>query len=499
MPRIHHLVKNQVRRCLARFFSLPTKGPPAQHMAALRWVACLAVGERMKSFFRRFWPGAATAVAPEPPTSEPPPRRDVPPASSAEPAAMDALLAVGARRPLISSGGQVAGYEFRLADGLLQRLARRTDQQGQAAYLAALLASARLIAKTGRVGLARVPTDWIVHGAALEVVPNTWIALDRSATTEPSPALAATCTAAVAHLRSSGAKVGWDVTTVLGLPPDFVVLRQGPDPMAAVLGAVKTWPGTLRGLPIVATDIANVDDLEVALGGGISMVCGALSPSRAGSESASGVTVRPEVRRVGSLLHQLVAGAETPEIVAQIKGDVGLSYELLRRINSASMAHLHAGGSIDTAVQMMGRNELYRWLSVLLLQFGTHRKAASALHEVALWRSRLFELLATEAREPAPGQLFTLGLSSMLAQILGITVADVVAALRLPEPAVQALQGQSGPWARYLELAQALEAHLLDDRAALAVDFGGVSRVAGLSNEAWEWAASHVRADSGAA
>ena len=453
----------------------------------------------MKSFFRRFWPGASTVVPPQRPPSDPAPPRDVPPATIAGPAAMDALLAVGARRPLISSGGQVAGYEFRLGDGVLQRLARRTDQQGQAAYLAALLASARLMAQTGRVGFARLPIDWMVHGAASQAVPNTWIALEQTAATDLSPALVPGIAQAVAQLRSTGAKVGWGVTTVLGLPPDFVLLRQGPDPMAAVLGAVKTWPGTLRGLPIVATDIANVDDLELALGGGISMVCGALTPSGGGSEPSRVVPVRPEVRRVGSLLHQLVAGAETPEIVAQIKGDVGLSYELLRRINSASLAHLNAGASIDSAVLLLGRNELYRWLSVLLLQFGTHRKAASALHEVALWRSRLFELLATEAREPAPGQLFTLGLSSMLAQILGITVADVVATLKLPEPAVQALQSQAGPWARYLELAQVLEAHLLDDRAALAAAFGGVARVAGLSNEAWEWAATHARADNGAA
>lgn len=406
---------------------------------------------------------------------------------------MDALVAVGARRPLVAAGGQVAGYEFRLGEALLQRLARRIDQQGQAAYLAALLASARLMAQTGRVGFARVPIHWVAHVVDAQAVAGMWLALEPMASAASVDASMPAVRDGVVQLRRQGAKVGWGVTTSVGLVPDFLLLRQGPDPMAAMLAAARTWPATLQGLPTLATDIANVDDLELALDGGISLVCGALAPAHAVGASTQELPVRPEVRRVAGLLNQLVAGADTAKIVAEIKGDVGLSYELLRRTSSASLAHLNAGSSIELAVVMLGRDELYRWLSVMLLQFGGPRKAASALHEVALWRSRLFELLAIEAREPAPGQLFTLGLSSMLGQILGIAVADVVTTLGLGSAAAQALQEQSGPWIGYMQLAQALEANQLESCGSLADPFGGVARVASLSDEAWGWAATHAQ------
>ena len=46
----------------------------------------------------------------------------------------------------------------------------------------------------------------------------------------------------------------------------------------------------------------------------------------------------PEARRIGYLLNLLVTGAETGSIVREIKGDVSLSYRLLKRLNSASFA-----------------------------------------------------------------------------------------------------------------------------------------------------------------
>ena len=78
--------------------------------------------------------------------------------------------------------------------------------------------------------------------------------------------------------------------------------------------------------------------------------------------------------RIGNLLNLLVTGAENNDIVANIKSDVGLSYRLLQRINSASFARINAGASIDQAVLLLGRGELYRWLSLLLFQFAALEK-----------------------------------------------------------------------------------------------------------------------------
>ncbi|MDB5849184.1 MAG: hypothetical protein JWP29_2936, partial [Rhodoferax sp.] len=147
--------------------------------------------------------------------------------------------------------------------------------------------------------------------------------------------------------------------------------------------------------------------------------------------------------------------------------------------------------SIDQAVAMLGRNELHRWLSLMLMQYGSHRKLGSALQEVALWRSRLVELLAIERGEREPGRFFTLGLASMLGLILKIGQAEVVAALSLPPEAEDALMAQSGPWFVYLRTAMQVEAQTEDDAAAAVDGFGSAARVLELSDQAWAWAAEN--------
>ena len=396
----------------------------------------------------------------------------------------------GARRLLIASSGEVIGFEFRIPDDTLLRLKRRSDPRAQAAHVAAVMASARLITQSGRTGLARVPAEWLVHVTALDTAPGAMVALEVSEA--PSREVMAAMVEVVQQLRAHGAKVGWSDALILPLQSDFVVVHQDEESMATVLKRIEAWPDHLRGRPTLVTDMANVEGIELALASGITYVCGALAPQPGGIAQKDALPVAPEVKRVGHLLNQLVTGAETEVIISQIKGDVGLSYRLLRRINSASFAQLGAGATIDQAVLMLGRNELYRWLSVLLVQFAGSRKASSALQEVALWRSRLLELLAIERREDIPGQFFTLGLASMLGLLLKMNPADVVSTLNLPEPAQQALLAQTGPWHSYLQVAVLVESQLLEDAGALTDQFGGVERVLALSDEAWAWAAQHT-------
>lgn len=403
------------------------------------------------------------------------------------------LAAVGARRPLMGTDGRIVGFEFRIGDDTQRRLARRTDHRGQAAYVSTVLTSAHLIGQYGSMGFARVPMHWMLHCEDLSAASGIWVGLEQPANADLGPEARQAVTELVRQLRALDAKVGWDITTAMDVQPDFVLLRQGANPMAAILEAVKTWPTALRELPLVLTDMASAEDIEQALLSGVRYVCGALTPLGVVSEAKEVLPVPPGVRRVGHLLNQLVCGADTAAIVSEIKGDVGLSYRLLRLLNSASFAQLQAGDSIDHAVQMLGRQELYRWLSLMLIQYAGKSKMSSALQEIALWRSRLLELLAIEQREEAPNQLFTLGLASMLGLILHMSLADVVETLSLSEPAHQALIDETGPWRIYLQLAFLVEAQQLDASDRLVVQFGGLERVLALSDQAWTWASEHSK------
>lgn len=451
----------------------------------------------MKSFLQRYlpWlfgkptPRRRTVRATPTPAAE---RRAPSPSAQDDANAAAELAEIGARRPLISSTGAVAGFEFRIGEDVARQLKRQADPHAQAARVAALLASAQVIVQTGRIGFARMPAQWLVHATGADVGPGVLIGLESTPAVVPILQATVAIEHAVLALRAKGVQVGWGLEFDARIPPDFVLLRQGANSMSTVLDSIRTCPAQWQGLPVLVTDICDVEELEMALYNGVTYACGALDGGAAAAEPAVKHPVPPEVRRVGLLLNQLASGAETAVIVGQIKGDVGLSYRLLRLINSASYAQLGSYASVEQAVLLLGRYELYRWLSMLLVQFAGSRKASSALQEMALWRSRLLELLAIEKHEDSPDQFFTLGLASMLGQILKISQAEVVNTLNLPALASQALLEHAGPWHPYLEMTRRLETHTLEQSAELVAQFASPSRLMLLSDQAWRWAAEQT-------
>ncbi len=422
------------------------------------------------------------------------------------------LTAMAVRRPLISASGDIAGFEFRVDGEALRILKNSADVHSISAYIATVLIAARLMALEGRIGFARLPAAWLVYAAVPKNEPGTWIGVewDADERLEPDVQTAIAVAVAVQLFRDAGAKLAWSPSLDLGsadLLPDFLLLGPTASTIPSLLDTVKSSAPMLRSLPIILTDIANVEDLELALQSGVSYACGVTAavaplPLPAAGRSGGDLTtpkgigdaqpLPPEVSRVAQLLHQLSSSADTDLIISAIKGDIGLSFRLLQRINSASFAHLGAASSIDQAVLMVGRNELQRWLSLMLMQFTGTRKVASALQEIALWRSRLVELLAIEHDEAEPGQFFTLGLASMLGMLLNVSMAEVVRILCLPPFAAQALLEHTGPWHVYLRTAEQVEAQKMTEEQAVVDGFGGAVRVLELSNDAWNWAAANA-------
>nr|WP_315231142.1 HDOD domain-containing protein [uncultured Albidiferax sp.] len=425
----------------------------------------------------------------------------VPPAAEIEkekpavvmPAIRPAPTVLGARRPLMASSGEVAGFEFRIGDKALASLARSGDSAGQAAHVAAVLVSARLVALGGRIGFARVPAAWLAHAAVPKNETGTLIGLDFDPAQPLSPEALDAVAAVAAQFRAVGAKLAWDPAYDLGAKPDYALVRPAAQQtVAGLMEALSARPDADKDIPVIATDLASVEDLEQALQGGVRLASGSLATPVLATPVKRVAPLLPEVGRLSQLLGQLSAGADTALIVSAIKGDISVSVRLLQRMNSASFAHLGGVASIDQAVLMLGRNDLQRWLSLMLTQFAGSRKLSSALQEVALWRSRLLELLAIERGEKEPGRFFTLGLASMLGLILKMEPAEVAATLSLPPEASQALLEQTGPWYLYLRTAQQVESQTASDASAEADGFGSAARVQELSGQAWTWAAENT-------
>lgn len=190
--------------------------------------------------------------------------------------------------------------------------------------------------------------------------------------------------------------------------------------------------------------------------------------------------------RIMQLLNLVMSHAEHSAIEAQFKLDAGLSLKLLRYINSPAVGLRYPIRSIGHVLLMLGHDQLYRWLTLLLF---THEKGdgrSQALLRNALVRARLAETLG-ENRIGADlgGGLFITGILSMLDALLNVPMGQAVASLNLAQPITEALLHGRGAYAPFLRLALACE-H--DDQIVL----GQLAGELGLS--AMEVNAAHLNA-----
>lgn len=141
----------------------------------------------------------------------------------------------------------------------------------------------------------------------------------------------------------------------------------------------------------------------------------------------------------------------------QFRRDPLLSHKLLQIVSSASFG----GRGIDSilhAIRMVGRSALHRWLALLLTSSLASGSGASwELVQGTLVRARLLELVAKEVGANM-GALFLIGVFSNMDSLLQLPMAELLGRVDLaPEVRDSLLREASGPYVRWLELAEAYE------------------------------------------
>ncbi len=176
------------------------------------------------------------------------------------------------------------------------------------------------------------------------------------------------------------------------------------------------------------------------------------APASAGRQLQAGRVV------VMDLLNLVMGHADFPVIEAKFKQDAALSYKLLRYINSAAVGLRHPVKSIGQALVVLGHDQLYRWLTLLMFAHAEGDPRSRTLLRHAVVRARLTELLGDGHIPKAErGGLFIVGILSMLDSLLGLPLAQALDGLQLPPSVLDALLHDTGPYAPYLQLARACE------------------------------------------
>lgn len=186
-------------------------------------------------------------------------------------------------------------------------------------------------------------------------------------------------------------------------------------------------------------------------------------------------------RALSLKLMQLVAtDADTCEIEAIFRQEPVLAYHLLRLVNSLGVGVGRHISSFSQAILILGRQQLKRWLNLML--FAASRddyRSAMLIARVAV-RARSMELLAKAVGLDRwhQEQAFMVGMFSLLGVLFGMPLPEILSPLKLSDLLDDALLAHEGDIGRFLQCIESSER--LDEMHVLAL----LAQI-GLSTEDW--------------
>ena len=163
-----------------------------------------------------------------------------------------------------------------------------------------------------------------------------------------------------------------------------------------------------------------------------------------------------------------------------ISRDVSLSYRLLRYINSAFFGMRCEVRSIGQALALLGVENLRQWATLSVLASIDDKPPELTL--TALVRARFCERAGAQLGMPQPGELFTLGLFSVIDALMDASMPEVLASLPFPTDMREALIHYRGEKGLLLDCVTRLEAGEFDRARTI------VSRAGDLYLESLVWA-----------
>jgi EAL and modified HD-GYP domain-containing signal transduction protein len=158
------------------------------------------------------------------------------------------------------------------------------------------------------------------------------------------------------------------------------------------------------------------------------------------------------------MLNLLRREANPVELAKVAKRDPGASVKLVAMANSALAALAQPATSVEQAIVLLGREQLYRWLAIAVFRAATNSPRDEVLLELALCRGRFLELVAQGRHDKARrDELFLVGLLSLIDVLLGVKMSALATRLHLSAAMADALAQGTGPLEPYLMLAIAVE------------------------------------------
>ncbi len=172
-----------------------------------------------------------------------------------------------------------------------------------------------------------------------------------------------------------------------------------------------------------------------------------------------------------------------------IEQDLGLSYKLLKLVNSAYFGAGNHVKSIQSALAFLGIQEIYKWISMMLFKKMQNIENAEMI-KLSLVRGKQMELLAGAlANGMDPTEAYFTGMFSFIEMLLNRPMKQVLREIPLPDRVKEALLGQQNDLRRLLNCVVECEQARWDEaeRRYSIISLIGVEKFMELYVEALKW------------
>ncbi|WP_051822624.1 EAL and HDOD domain-containing protein [Desulfonatronum thiodismutans] len=351
----------------------------------------------------------------------------------------------------------VWGHELLFRSGGTENVARFSDpEQATAMVITEGFSMATESIPKGRKIFINYPKGLLLKNAPL-ALPREDCVIEVLETVEPTPEIIA----ALSTLKDNGYTIALD---------DYVG-QPGYDPLLKLADIIKV---DLLGRPwteiikigqklhkykclLLAEKVEDRPTLELATSLGFSFFQGFFF-SR--PEIITGRSIPTAAVNRIRLIHELSAkDFEVSEVAKIISQDPGMSFRLLKHINSVFYSFRHNIRSIAQAVTLMGSRAVKQWAMLsMLADLGSEGKIQELLFS-SVHRARFLEILAAETnhRKNPPDTMFLLGLFSNLDAMLNLPMEDILVHLPLEKEISAALCGEENFMRQWIKMTIAVE------------------------------------------
>ncbi len=198
------------------------------------------------------------------------------------------------------------------------------------------------------------------------------------------------------------------------------------------------------------------------------------------------------------LLQQLTTDASIEKIEMTFKENPGLSYNLLRLVNSVALGVREKIKTLRHAILLLGLNHLRRWTQLSLFAGHDSRGINHPLLEMAAVRGRLMEIMLKQlagrtASDEQAEAAFMVGILSLLDILFETPMEEIIANLNLNDDVSSALLRREGQLGKMLMLTEKLEVTDFDAVTVLLGECGvSLDQLLTAQLEAFNWRSSIV-------